>query len=100
MRPFLVTISLVALAACSTVSKFTIEDRLRELGLSRNQAECVADELDDRLDAGQMADVARTLDELTDDAGPRRVIDSLGRVSDDEIARAAAQAGVACIFVR
>ncbi|RFB05834.1 hypothetical protein [Parvularcula marina] len=100
MRRILLTIASFSLVACATVSKLTIEDRLRELGMSRAQADCVADELDERLDDGRLRDVARTLDDLTDDAGPRNVIDALGRVNDDRIARAAAQAGVSCLFVR
>ena len=101
MRSVLLTAAaLLAVTGCATVSKFTIKDRLQELGFSNAQADCVADELDDRLSDDQLADVAKTLDDLTDSNGPRRVIDALGRVSDERIASAAAQAGISCIFVR
>ncbi|MEM9233379.1 MAG: hypothetical protein AAGA69_03975 [Pseudomonadota bacterium] len=100
MRIFVITLSLLAVAACATVSKLTIEDRLRDLGFSRAQASCVADELDERLDDGQLSRVARTLDDLTDADGPRNVIDAVGRINDPEIAAASGRAGLSCLLVR
>lgn len=100
MRFVLSVIFLFSLTACATASKFTIEDRLNELGLSRGQASCVADELDDRLNDRELRDFARFTDQITAPDRPSDLIRSLERISDEKIARAVAQSGVSCVFAR
>ena len=52
-------------ASCATVSpRARIEDRFYELGLSRERSECLADELDERLDRNDLRDVADFLADL------------------------------------
>ncbi|WOI53630.1 hypothetical protein [Parvularcula sp. LCG005] len=91
-------LSALALSACSTVSKFTIEDRLQELGLSASRADCMADQLERRLNDRQLRKFADFTVTLTSKNSPFEVIDALGRISDPEIGGAVAASSVACII--
>ncbi len=89
------------LASCATVSpRIRIEDRFFELGLSRERAECLADELDERLDRGDLRDVADFLTDLNDAGSAGGALDALLSIDNPRIAASIARASVACAFSR
>lgn len=89
----------VSLVACTTVSKFSIENRLVELGFDRKRAGCWADELDKNLNSRELSEFAEFTGTLTrDDAG--EVAKSLGKISNPRIAKAVSLAGVNCLIPR
>lgn len=100
MRLFLSLMAIFGLSACATVSKITIEDRLRDLGLNRAQASCVADELEKDLSDRQLREFAAFTDQISDPDGFGSVMEALGRISDVDTARALAGASVSCAFAR
>ena len=100
MRHAFLLAAFFVLSACATASKYTIEDRLRDLGLSRGQASCMADELGDRLNDRELRDFARFTDQITEPDSPNRVFAALNNISDERIARAVAASSLACAFSR
>lgn len=86
----------LAAAGCSTVSKITIADRLQNLGLSRDRSECMAGELDDRLNDDQLAKFARFTVSLDRADGPLEAISSLREIDDTRIAGAVTASAFSC----
>lgn len=86
------------LASCATVASATIENRLVDLGLSEQRAGCMADELNARLDDGDMTRLARHTVTLARSDSPGEVVDALAGIDDFGITRAVIASGTACLF--
>jgi hypothetical protein len=90
---------MLMLAACATISpRNRIEDRFSELGLSAERSECLADELDDRLDRSDLKDVADFLANLNDAGSAGGVLDALLSIDNPRVVTASTRAGLACAF--
>ena len=88
-----------ALGACATLSpRMSIENRFVELGLSENRAECMAGELDDRLDRDDLSAVADFVGELNAAGSAGGVLDALLGIDNARAAAAIGAASVACAF--
>lgn len=86
-------------AACATVSpRARIENRFMELGLSPERSECLADELDERLDRSDMNAVADFIGNLSEANSPGESLDALLSIDNSRAAGAIARAAVACAF--
>ena len=94
------TLAVFGITACATASRFTIENRLEDLGLSRDMAECMADGLDDRLNDDELAEFARFTVTVSKrkDLGPMAVVQSLSDISNPRIAKAVLATGLACVI--
>lgn len=93
---FLAALSLVA---CATVSpRARIENRLVNIGLTERKAECMAYELDDRLDRQDLNDVADFLGDVKDASSTGENIDALLNIGNARAAAAIAASGLACAF--
>ncbi|MGF1544613.1 MAG: hypothetical protein ACFB00_08965 [Parvularculaceae bacterium] len=90
--------SLGALTACATASEARIESQLNGIGVSPKRAGCVAGELGDRLDGGQLVELARFLDGVNRAETAGEGLDALLRIDDPRIAGAVAQSAFACAF--
>ncbi len=99
IRSALLLTGLLGLTACATASKMTIADRLQELGLSEDRAECMADELDDRLDDRELSEFADFTVTITKERGTG-VLAALREIDNPRIAGAVAGSGVACVLPR
>ena len=89
------------LAACATFSpRSRIADRLVELGLSKDRADCLADDLDDRLDRDELNDVAEFLTDLNDAESAGGALDALLAIDRPRVATAIAGASLACAIRR
>lgn len=87
------------LAACATLSPAArVEKQLVGLGVSKERADCLADELDDHLGRGDLKDVADFLDGLNRAQTPGRTLDALLSIDNPRAAGAVASAAVACAF--
>ncbi|MBT8472757.1 MAG: hypothetical protein HKP25_01015 [Marinicaulis sp.] len=97
-----VTIALGAflfIAACATGgSRGKVENGLIDFGLSEERAECIANELDDRLDRSDMADVAYFLEGINDASSAGGALDALLEIDNPRAATAIGRAGLACAF--
>ncbi len=94
----LIGLALLA-AACATVSpRARVEDRFVEFGLSRDRASCLADELDERLDRDDLADVADYVGGLNAVTSAGEALDALLRIENPRAVAAIGAAGIACAF--
>ncbi len=87
---------MVAIGACSTVDRMTIADRLQNLGISRDRAECMARELDDRLNDDQLRRFARFTVELDRAESALQAIGALRQIDEPRIARAVTSSAFSC----
>lgn len=93
--------AVLILASCASLSpRSRIKDRFVELGVSRERAACLADELDDRLDRDDLNDVADFLTDLNDAGSAGGALDALLSIDNPRIAASIARASVACAFNR
>jgi hypothetical protein len=86
----------LASAACATIDKATIADRLEKFGLSRDRAVCMSNELDDRLDDKQLGQFARFVSRLEQADTVLEARRSLRQVEDPKIARAVTGSFFSC----
>ncbi|MEO1135763.1 MAG: hypothetical protein AAFW68_04005 [Pseudomonadota bacterium] len=99
MRTGLFLLLAFSIAACATVSpRKRIENRFVEFGLSDNKAECMASELDDRLDRDDLRAVADFVGNLNAAGSAGETLDALLSIDNARAAGAIAAAGVACAF--
>lgn len=96
IRTLALGLSVLAMTACATASKMTIADRLENLGLSRDRSECMANELDDRLNDNQLAKFARFTVQLDRAESPLEAISSLRQIDDNRIAGAVTASAFSC----
>jgi len=88
-------------AACATVSpRVRVEESFIDFGLSQERASCLANELDERLDRGDLADVADYVSGLNRVDTPRQALDALLRIDNPRAVGAIGAAGIACAFSR
>ncbi len=89
----------VLLSACASVSpRARIKDRFVEFGVSEGRAQCLAKELDGRLDRGDLVDVADFIGSLNEATSAGGALDALLRIENASAAAAIVPAGVACAF--
>lgn len=89
----------LTLASCATVSpRKRIENRLIEFGLPEKKAECMGNELDDRLDRRDLQDVADFIGNINAASSPGEGLDALLSIDNARAAAAIAGASVACAF--
>ena len=99
MQKLLLIVAAIALASCATVSpRKRIENRFVEFGLSENKAECLGNELDERLDRSDLNAVADFVGDLNAAETAGGVVDALLGIDNARAAGAIAAAGVACAF--
>lgn len=91
-----------ALGACSMSPRERVEDGLRDMGMAKRPAKCMAEELDDRLAKRDMKTLAKFLEEAGErgDARPALILDSIEHMDDPAITTAAAKAGISCTLLR
>lgn len=99
LKKLILLAAALSLASCATVSpRKRIENRLVEFGLSEDKAECMGNELDDRLDRSDMQDVADFIGNINEASSPGEGLDALLSIDNARAAGAIARASVACAF--
>ncbi|MEM8770385.1 MAG: hypothetical protein AAGD92_01935 [Pseudomonadota bacterium] len=101
MRIVLTAAAMAAVSACASLSpRAEIEDQFVSLGISRDRAECLADDLDERLDRDELVDVSNFVGSLNAADSAGGALDALLGIDNPRIAGAIARASVACAFSR
>lgn len=100
MKRFIVLIGAsLTIASCATISPHArIENRLIKFGFSEERADCLAEELDERLDRNDLEAVADFIGDLNEAASPGETLDALIGIDNPRAAAAIARAGIACAF--
>ncbi len=99
MRLTMFFAAMLLVSACATVSpRAELEDRFVEFGLSEERAACLADELDERLDRDDLADVSDYIAGLNDVDSAGAALDALLRIENPRAVSAIGGASLACAF--
>ena len=99
MKRLALLVTGLMMTACATISPHArIENRLIEFGFSEERADCLAEELDDRLDRSDLEAVADFIGDLNAASSPGETLDALIGIDNPRAAAAIARAGIACAF--
>ncbi len=97
MRFVSAALSLALLASCATAAKMTLNDRFRAIGLSADMADCMVDDLDDRLDDRDLRDLAEYTVGLSRADSAMEAVDSLLRIDNPRAVAAVGRAAFGCV---
>jgi hypothetical protein len=102
MRIVTAALSLALIASCATSARATLNDRFRAIGLSADMADCMVDDLDDRLDDRDLRDLARYTVGLSRADTPLEAVDMLLRIDNPRAVAAIGRAAFGCVsgFIR
>ena len=97
MRIVPAALGLVLLASCATAAKITLNDRFKSIGLSPEMADCMVDDLDDRLSDEDLRDLARYTSGLSRADTPGQAVDALLRFDNPRAVAAIGRAAFSCV---
>ena len=102
MRIISAALALAMLASCATSAKATLNDRFRAIGLSPAMADCMVDDLDQRLDSRDLQDLARYSVGLSRADTPLEAVEKLLTIDNPRAVAAIGRAAFSCVtgFVR
>ena len=87
----------VMMASCATAARYTLQDRFRAIGIPGDTADCMVDELEERLSSEDVQDLARYTLELTRADSTFAAIRSLMRIDNPRAVKAVGASGVVCV---
>ena len=85
------------LAACATAAKVTLEDRFQAIGIPQGTAECMVDDLDERLSDDDLQDLARYSVRLARAKSTADAIRSLMQIDNPRAVTAIGRSAVSCV---
>ena len=85
------------LAGCVTAARYTLQDRFRAIGIPDGTADCMVDELDDRLSNEDLQDLAKYTVRLSRADTTMAAIRSLMTIDNPRAVAAVGASGVACV---
>ena len=102
MRIILAALCVAMLASCATAAKMSLNDRFKSIGLSAEMADCMVDDLDERLSDDDLGDLARYTAGLARADTPGQAIDMLLSFDNPRAVAAIGKAAFSCVtgFIR
>lgn len=97
MRLISAALALALLASCATAARVTLNDRFRAIGLSAKMADCMVDDLDQRLDNRDLQDLARYTVGLSRADTPLEAVESLMKIDNPRAVAAIGRAAFGCV---
>lgn len=97
MRFISAALALALLASCATAAKATLNDRFRAIGLSADMADCMVDDLDQRLDDRDLRDLAEYTVGLSRADSAMDAVDSLLKIDNPRAVAAVGRAAFSCV---
>lgn len=85
------------LASCATAARYTLQDRFRAIGIPADTADCMVDELDERLSSEDLQDLARYTVRLARADSTLAAIRALMQIDNPRAVTAIGASGVACV---
>lgn len=86
-----------SLASCATAAKVTLNDRFRDIGLSPAMADCMVDELDERLDDRDLRDLADYTTTIARADSALEAVDRLLSIDNPRAVAAIGRSAFACV---
>jgi len=85
------------IAGCATAARYTLQDRFRAIGLSAEIADCMVDDLDQRLSSEDLQDLAKYTLRLSRADSTYAAIRSLMTIDNPRAVTAIGASGVSCV---
>lgn len=87
----------LTVTACATAARYTLQDRFRAIGIPPATADCMVDELEQRLSAEDVQDLARYTVRLARADSTVDAIRSLMTIDNPRAVTAIGASGVTCV---
>ncbi len=102
MRIMFAALSIALLASCATSAKMSLNDRFKSIGLSPEMADCMVDDLNDRLSNDDLRDLAGYASTLSRADTPGQAVDALLNFDNPRAVAAIGKAAFSCVtgFIR
>ncbi|NNE41720.1 MAG: hypothetical protein HKN14_12480 [Marinicaulis sp.] len=84
-------------ASCATAARYTLQDRFRAIGLPPDIADCMVDELDQRLTDEDLQDLARYTFNVARQDTTLNAIQALMEIDNPRAVTAIGRSGVSCV---
>ncbi len=97
MRLISAALAIALLASCATAARVTLNDRFRAIGLSAKMADCMVNDLDQRLDNRDLQDLARYTVGLSRADTPLEAVESLMKIDNPRAVAAIGRAAFSCV---
>jgi hypothetical protein len=85
------------ISACATAARYTLQDRFRAIGIPAATADCMVDELEQRLSSEDIQDLARYTLRLSRADSTLTAIRSLMTIDNPRAVTAIGASGVSCV---
>lgn len=89
--------AMLFLSSCATAARFTLQDRFRAIGIPAGTADCMVDELDQRLSGEDLQDLARYTLQLARADSTFAAVRSLMTIDNPRAVTAVGRSAVSCV---
>jgi hypothetical protein len=89
--------ALAGLAACATAARVTLQDRFQAIGIPKETALCMVDDIDQRLSDDDLQDLARYTLQVARAPSTIEAIRALMRIDNPRAVSAVGRAAVQCV---
>ena len=96
-RLCLMAVAAMMLSSCATAARYTLQDRFRAIGIPEGTADCMVDELDERLSNEDLQDLARYTLRLSRADSTLAAIRSLMTIDNPRAVTAIGASGISCV---
>ncbi len=97
IRAALVLGAVLMIAGCATAARYTLQDRFRAIGLPAQTADCMVDELEQRLSSEDVQDLARYTLQLSRADSTLGAIRLLMGIDNPRAVAAIGRSGISCV---
>ena len=87
----------LTVSACATAARITLQDRFRAIGIPAATADCMVDELEQRLSSEDLQDLARYTLRLARADTTAAAIQSLMTIENPRAVTAIGASGISCV---
>jgi len=84
------------ITGCTTVAKNSLRNDLQRIGFSESISVCMADQLEDRLDGGDLQELAWHVSRLTRANNSQAALGSLKKIDNPRVIAAATASALSC----
>lgn len=88
---------LLIVTSCATAARYTLQDRFRAIGIPAGTADCMVDELGDRLSDDDLQDLARYTLRLARADSTFAAVQSLMTIDNPRAVTAVGRSAVSCV---
>jgi len=97
-KPIMAALAVIVfVSGCASVARYTLQDRFRAIGIPAGTADCMVDELENRLSSEDIQDLARYTVNLARADSTYAAIRELMKIDNPRAVTAIGASGVSCV---